>query len=108
MNESVCSCVPQALEEALNLHSPTSQAGMNLGEGVLNLRQQELHTQIAVLKEQVRPPSVGASANLMEPVDPRCLFQSSGSSGSAVFFFLFSPRTCLLGNPTEKDNIMEC
>ncbi|XP_053541969.1 TNFAIP3-interacting protein 1 isoform X11 [Ictalurus punctatus] len=44
----------RALEEALNLHSPTSQAGMNLGEGVLNLRQQELHTQIAVLKEQVK------------------------------------------------------
>ncbi|KAK3558615.1 hypothetical protein QTP86_022045, partial [Hemibagrus guttatus] len=43
-----------ALEEALNLQSPTSQAGMNLGEGVLNLRQQELHTQIAVLKEQVK------------------------------------------------------
>ncbi|XP_072530410.1 TNFAIP3-interacting protein 1 isoform X1 [Salminus brasiliensis] len=44
----------RALEEALNLHSPSSQAGMNLGEGVLNLRQQELHTQIAVLKEQVK------------------------------------------------------
>ncbi|KAF4081643.1 hypothetical protein AMELA_G00163640 [Ameiurus melas] len=44
----------RALEEALNLHSPTSQGGMNLGEGVLNLRQQELHTQIAVLKEQVK------------------------------------------------------
>ncbi|XP_047675111.1 TNFAIP3-interacting protein 1 isoform X9 [Tachysurus fulvidraco] len=44
----------RALEEALNLHSPTSQAGMNLGEGVLNLRQQELHTQISVLKEQVK------------------------------------------------------
>ncbi|KAI5100840.1 TNFAIP3-interacting protein 1, partial [Silurus meridionalis] len=44
----------RALEEALNLHSPNSQAGMNLGEGVLNLRQQELHTQIAVLKEQVK------------------------------------------------------
>uniref|UniRef100_A0A4W4EPW5 TNFAIP3-interacting protein 1 n=1 Tax=Electrophorus electricus TaxID=8005 RepID=A0A4W4EPW5_ELEEL len=44
----------RALEEALNLHSPTSGAGMNLGEGVLNLRQQELHTQIAVLKEQVK------------------------------------------------------
>ncbi|XP_066523121.1 TNFAIP3-interacting protein 1 isoform X2 [Hoplias malabaricus] len=44
----------RALEEALNLHSPTSQPGMNLGEGVLNLRQQELHTQIAVLKEQVK------------------------------------------------------
>ncbi|XP_034163101.1 TNFAIP3-interacting protein 1 isoform X5 [Pangasianodon hypophthalmus] len=44
----------RALEEALNLHSPTAQAGMNLGEGVLNLRQQELHTQISVLKEQVK------------------------------------------------------
>ncbi|XP_058263330.1 TNFAIP3-interacting protein 1 isoform X3 [Hemibagrus wyckioides] len=44
----------RALEEALNLQSPSSQAGMNLGEGVLNLRQQELHTQIAVLKEQVK------------------------------------------------------
>lgn len=45
----------QALEEALNLHSPAStQPGMNLGEGVANLRQQELHTQIAVLKEQVQ------------------------------------------------------
>uniref|UniRef100_A0A8C1X3Q9 TNFAIP3-interacting protein 1 n=1 Tax=Cyprinus carpio TaxID=7962 RepID=A0A8C1X3Q9_CYPCA len=42
-------------EEALNLHSPSStQPGMNLGEGVANLRQQELHTQIAVLKEQVK------------------------------------------------------
>ncbi|XP_016140587.1 TNFAIP3-interacting protein 1-like isoform X3 [Sinocyclocheilus grahami] len=45
----------RALEEALNLHSPSStQPGMNLGEGVANLRQQELHTQIAVLKEQVK------------------------------------------------------
>ncbi|XP_073676116.1 TNFAIP3-interacting protein 1 isoform X1 [Garra rufa] len=45
----------RALEEALNLHSPAStQPGMNLGEGVANLRQQELHTQIAVLKEQVK------------------------------------------------------
>ncbi|TSU88996.1 TNFAIP3-interacting protein 1 [Bagarius yarrelli] len=44
----------RALEEALNLQSPTAQAGMNLGEGVPNLRQQELHTQIAVLKEQVK------------------------------------------------------
>ncbi|XP_051505950.1 TNFAIP3-interacting protein 1-like isoform X1 [Myxocyprinus asiaticus] len=45
----------RALEEALNLHSPSStQPGLNLGEGVANLRQQELHTQIAVLKEQVK------------------------------------------------------
>ncbi|XP_030620546.1 TNFAIP3-interacting protein 1 isoform X3 [Chanos chanos] len=45
----------RALEEALNLHSPSAnQPGMNLGEGVMNLRQQELHTQIAVLKEQVK------------------------------------------------------
>ncbi|KAI4903847.1 hypothetical protein NFI96_034014 [Prochilodus magdalenae] len=44
----------RALEDALNLQSPSAQAGMNLGEGVLNLRQQELHTQIAVLKEQVK------------------------------------------------------
>lgn len=45
----------RALEEALNLQSPSStQPGMNLGDGVANLRQQELHTQIAVLKEQVK------------------------------------------------------
>uniref|UniRef100_W5LN31 TNFAIP3-interacting protein 1 n=1 Tax=Astyanax mexicanus TaxID=7994 RepID=W5LN31_ASTMX len=44
----------RALEEALNLHTPAAHAGTNLGEGVLNLRQQELHTQIAVLKEQVK------------------------------------------------------
>ncbi|XP_051945215.1 TNFAIP3-interacting protein 1-like isoform X2 [Xyrauchen texanus] len=45
----------RALEEALNLQSPSStQPGINLGEGVANLRQQELHTQIAVLKEQVK------------------------------------------------------
>ncbi|XP_076862268.1 TNFAIP3-interacting protein 1 isoform X2 [Brachyhypopomus gauderio] len=44
----------RALEEALNLHSPTPGAALTLGEGVLDLRQQELHTQIAVLKEQVK------------------------------------------------------
>lgn len=82
-------CVFQALEEALNLQSPSSQAGMNLGEGVLNLRQQELHTQIAVLKEQVRSES---------SAEPGFLFQGSGSSSSPVFFFLFSHSTGLLGN----------
>ncbi|XP_062841730.1 TNFAIP3-interacting protein 1 isoform X2 [Trichomycterus rosablanca] len=44
----------RALEEALNLHSPSAQGGMNPGEGVPNQRQQELQTQIAVLKEQVK------------------------------------------------------
>ena len=45
----------QALEEALNLHSPSTaqQPGMNLGDGAMNLRYQEALTQIAVLKEQV-------------------------------------------------------
>lgn len=63
-------CVFQALEEALNLHSPTSQAGMNLGEGVLNLRQQELHTQIAVLKEQVGLLFIGVNVKLIDAVHP--------------------------------------
>lgn len=46
----------RALEEALNLHSPstTQQPGMNLGDGAMNLRYQEALTQIAVLKEQVK------------------------------------------------------
>ncbi|XP_036404746.1 TNFAIP3-interacting protein 1 isoform X1 [Megalops cyprinoides] len=47
----------RALEEALNLHSPTnaqqSQFG-NHGEGSGGARRQELLTQIAVLKEQVK------------------------------------------------------
>ncbi|KAL2077602.1 hypothetical protein ACEWY4_027106 [Coilia grayii] len=46
----------RALEEALNLHSPSTaqQPGMNLGDGAMNLRYQEALTQIAVLKEQVK------------------------------------------------------
>ncbi|XP_041929935.1 TNFAIP3-interacting protein 1 isoform X1 [Alosa sapidissima] len=46
----------QALEEALNLHSPstTQQPGIPLGDGAMNLRYQDALTQIAVLKEQVK------------------------------------------------------
>uniref|UniRef100_A0AAY4E2F5 TNFAIP3-interacting protein 1 n=1 Tax=Denticeps clupeoides TaxID=299321 RepID=A0AAY4E2F5_9TELE len=46
----------RALEEALNLHSPSSpqQQGMNHGDGAMNLRYQDALTQIAVLKEQVK------------------------------------------------------
>lgn len=46
----------QALEEALKLHSATApQAPLfgNHGDDGMNLRRQELLTQIAVLKEQV-------------------------------------------------------
>ncbi|XP_062381258.1 TNFAIP3-interacting protein 1 isoform X2 [Sardina pilchardus] len=46
----------RALEEALNLHSPSTaqQPGITLGDGAMNLRYQEALTQIAVLKEQVK------------------------------------------------------
>uniref|UniRef100_A0A4W5PSN3 TNFAIP3-interacting protein 1 n=1 Tax=Hucho hucho TaxID=62062 RepID=A0A4W5PSN3_9TELE len=51
----------RALEEALNLHPPSSSqqppvqgAGGNHGDGPSNLRRQELLTQIAVLMEQVK------------------------------------------------------
>lgn len=55
----------QALEEALNLHSPSSSqqppGQANFADAANNLKKQELLTQIAVLKEQVgdaagRPP----------------------------------------------------
>lgn len=48
----------QALEEALNLHSPSSSQQPpgqgNFADAANNLKKQELLTQIAVLKEQVR------------------------------------------------------
>ncbi|XP_067104173.1 TNFAIP3-interacting protein 1 isoform X1 [Osmerus mordax] len=48
----------RALEEALNLHPPSSSQQPpgqgNHGDGASNLRKQELLTQIAVLKEQVK------------------------------------------------------
>ncbi|KAM6977493.1 TNFAIP3-interacting protein 1 isoform 2-T2 [Aplochiton taeniatus] len=50
----------RALEEALNLHPPSAsqpppgQPGANHGDGPSNQRKQELLTQIAVLKEQVK------------------------------------------------------
>lgn len=48
----------QALEEALNLHSPSSSqqppGQANFADAANNLKKQELLTQIAVLKEQVR------------------------------------------------------
>lgn len=47
---------PQALEEALNLHSPNSAQQPffgNQAEGASNLRRQDLLTQITVLTEQV-------------------------------------------------------
>lgn len=51
-------CHLQALEEALNLHTPSSSQQPpgqgNFGDPVSNLKKQELLTQIAVLKEQVR------------------------------------------------------
>lgn len=50
--------LPQALEEALNLHSPSSSQQPpgqgNFADAANNLKKQELLTQIAVLKEQVR------------------------------------------------------
>lgn len=48
----------QALEEALNLHSPSSAQQPpgqgNFADAADNLKKQELLTQIAVLKEQAR------------------------------------------------------
>lgn len=48
----------QALEEALNLHSPSSSqqppGQANFADAANNLKKQELLTQIAVLKEQAR------------------------------------------------------
>ena len=48
----------QALEEALNLHTPSASqqppAQGNFADAANNLKKQELLTQIAVLKEQVR------------------------------------------------------
>lgn len=84
----MCVCVFQALEEALNLHTPTTQAGMNLGEGVLNLRQQELHTQIAVLKEQVRFERKTREAWKEVPVSVLEVIQHSGY----LLFFVLCQR----------------
>lgn len=51
-------CLIQALEEALNLHSPSSSQQPpgqgNFADAANNFKKQELLTQIAVLKEQVR------------------------------------------------------
>lgn len=51
----------QALEEALNLHSPSSSQQPpgpgNFADAANNLKKQELLTQIAVLKEQARSAS---------------------------------------------------
>ena len=48
----------QALEEALNLHPPAASQPPpgqgNHGDAASNLKKQELLTQVAVLKEQVR------------------------------------------------------
>lgn len=53
----------QALEEALNLHSPSSSqqppGQANFADAANNLKKQELLTQIAVLKEQVRHSTDG-------------------------------------------------
>lgn len=55
----------QALEEALNLHSPSSSqqppGQANFADAANNLKKQELLTQIAVLKEQVRRQTDGRS-----------------------------------------------
>lgn len=57
-NRLVFVCL-QALEEALNLHSPSSSQQPprqgNFADAANNLKKQELLTQIDVLKEQVRP-----------------------------------------------------
>ncbi len=55
---------------------------MNLGEGVANLRQQELHTQIAVLKEQVQTFK-DSDASCCQMLKTTCFLSNvSGTSGN--------------------------
>lgn len=73
----------QALEEALNLHTPSASqqppAQGNFADAANNLKKQELLTQIAVLKEQVRQQenihtSTHRSSGITHPVPDFLVF----------------------------------
>lgn len=60
---------------------------MNLGEGVANLRQQELHTQIAVLKEQVQTPE-DSDASCCQMLNTTFFLSNvSGTSGNRLLWY---------------------
>ena len=64
----------QALEEALNLHPPAATQPPpgqgNHGDAASNLKKQELLTQVAVLKEQVRGGNIAAQTPSAAPAPP--------------------------------------
>ena len=73
----------QALEEALNLHPPAAtqpQPGQgNHGDAASNLKKQELLTQVAVLKEQVRGGNIAVQKPPRATCERRTLVKPGGS-----------------------------